>query len=43
MVEVVIISENSCHFVSCCNNIYFFSAWDKSRVEWNNSQKLAQK
>ena len=25
MVEVVILSENSCHFVSCsaCNNIFF--------------------
>ena len=32
MVEVVILSENSCHFVTCsaCNNS-FFSAWDKSR------------
>ena len=41
IVEVVILSENTGHFVSCsaCNNSYFFSSWDKSRVKWAKGQK----
>jgi len=34
MVEVVILCENSCHFVSCsaCNNSYFSSQPETSHV-----------
>ena len=41
MFEVVILSRNGCHFVSCsaCNN----SSWDKSRVKWNNCRNSTQK
>ena len=28
---------------SACNNIFFFSAWDKSRVKWDNSRNSVQK
>ena len=37
MVEVVIFSENSCHFVSCsaCNNIYLLLS--KPEKNWSNS------
>ena len=44
MLNVVILSENQCHFVSCsaCNNSIFFSAWDKSRVKWDNSRNSTQ-
>ena len=35
MVEVVILNEKSCHFVSC-------STWDKSCVKWDNSPKLTK-
>ena len=44
IVEVVILSENSCHFVSCSafKNSFFFWAWDKSRAKWDNSQKDAE-
>ena len=39
VVEVVILSEISCHFISCsaCKNRVFFSNWDKSGVKWANS------
>ena len=45
MVEIVILSENSCHFVNCSasTRVIFFSAWDKSRVKWDNSQNSTQK
>ena len=36
IVEVVILSENCYHFVSC-------SAWDKSCVKWDNSWNSTQK
>ena len=41
MVDVVILSENSCHFVSCSayNNSYFFSTIYKSRASWAKKQK----
>ena len=41
MVKVVILSENSCHFVSCSalTTVIFFSARDKSRVKWDNNPK----
>ena len=44
MVQVVILIENSCHFVSCsaCNYI-FSSDWDKSHVKSDNSRKPTQK
>ena len=45
MVQIVILSENSCHFVNCSasTRVIFFSAWDKSRVKWDNSQNSTQK
>ena len=37
-VKVVILSKIICHFVSwsSCSNSHFFTAWDKSRVKWDN-------
>ena len=47
MVEIVILSENRCHFVSCSgNNCYFLLSLryvDRSRVKWNNYQNPTQK
>jgi hypothetical protein len=32
-----------CAFVHLVTTFIFFSAWDKSRVKWDNSQNLTQK
>ena len=46
MVKIVILSENNCRFVSCSllvTTFILFSAWDKSRVKWDNSRNSTQK
>ena len=45
MVEVVILSENSCHLsvAQLVTTVIFFSAWEKSRVKWDSSQNSTQK
>ena len=46
MIKVIILSANSCHFVTCsaCNNSCFLlSLKDKTRVKWDNSRKSTQK
>ena len=43
MVKVVILSENSQSVVQLVITVISFSAWDKSRVKWDNSQNSTQK
>ena len=43
--KIIVVSEKSCHFVnfqSFSRELFFVSAWDKSRDSWTNSQKLTQ-
>ena len=43
MVEVVILSEIVVILSVAITIVIFFSAWDKSRVKWDNSLKPTQK
>ena len=43
MVKVVILSENSQSVAQLVTTVISFSAWDKSRFKWDNSQNSTQK